>query len=307
MNPLTQVALGLQSYFRGISFIFKHRLWWFFLFPLGLNIALFAGGVASVDVIIESVMELIEPWINFKDQSFWGAEFITEYLPGVLHTLLWLIMKVLFFFLFAWFGGQIVLILMSPVLAVLSERTEQILTGNEYPFNAVQPMRDTIRGVKVAVRNLFIEIGWSILLFFFAFVPVVGLSAPFLGFMISSFFYGFSYMDYYSERRRMKVVESIRFIRKHKFLAMANGATFSLCLLIPFCGVTIAGFAAIISCVGATLTMHHLLDVKKVYTPEAELLDAPPASNKPAVQNPEPPASNDSSTDNDPPRLESKD
>ena len=48
---------------------------------------------------------------------------------------------------------------MSPVFAILSEKVESILTGNEYPFNIHQFLSDIWRGVKLAIRNFAIEIG----------------------------------------------------------------------------------------------------------------------------------------------------
>lgn len=298
MNAGKQISLGLGTYFKGIGFIFRNGLWWFFLFPLAFNLLLFFGGAASISGISDIVMDWLQPWISFENNTFWGAETLTEYLPGIVQGVMWVILKVSFFFLFAYFGGYIVLILLSPVLAYLSEKTEMILTGNEYPFSAVQTMRDAIRGVGVALRNLLIEVVWMVGLFIITFIPVVGFVTPFVGFAVSSYFYGFSYMDYYNERRRMKMGESIRFIRKYKWLAVIHGATFALCMLIPFCGVSLAGFAAIISCVGSTLAMHELLDKGK----HQQTVEAKPAKKQ--LKTP-PPAKLDNN--DKPPRIDPAD
>ena len=44
---------------------------------------------------------------------------------------------------------------------------------------------------------------------------------------------------------------------------LSYGAIFALMLLIPFCGVTLAGFAAIISVVAATLAVHEIVGLKQ--------------------------------------------
>jgi len=260
MNVAKQIGLGTNTYFRAFGFIFNNGLAWFFLVPLALNILLFFGTSMGATGVSDLLSEWIKPFITFDADSFWGAEWITEYMPGIFQAILLILFKIFFFFLFAYFGGYIVLILLSPALAFLSEKTEMILTGNQYPFDLLQTVRDALRGVMVALRNALIEVLWMIGLFFFSFIPVVGIASPFLGFAISSYFYGFSYMDYYSERRRMTMMQSVRYIRKHKYVAFANGALFALLLIIPYCGVFLAGFAAIVACVGATLAMHELLD-----------------------------------------------
>ena len=76
-------------------------------------------------------------------------------------------------------------------------------------------------------------------------------------------FYGFSFIDYTNERRRLSVKQSVAFIRQNKGVAVTNGAVFSLLLMIPFCGYSLAGFGAIISVVAATLAIHQKVDLRK--------------------------------------------
>ncbi|MGL5891378.1 MAG: EI24 domain-containing protein, partial [Bacteroidia bacterium] len=90
----------------------------------------------------------------------------------------------------------------------------------------------------------------------FAAIPLLGwvlgwLTIPFR-YIIGCYFLGFSMMDYSYERRRMKISEGVRFTRRHKGIAMANGFVFSLLLLIPFLGISIA---PVLSCVAATLAV----------------------------------------------------
>ncbi len=116
----------------------------------------------------------------------------------------------------------------------------------------------------IALRNLFLETAWTILL------PVLGIFIPVIGwfgvipmFIISAYFYGFSFIDYTSERRKMSIGNSISFVRTHKWLAISNGTMFCLFLLIPFIGVLLSGFVAIISVVAATLAVNRIAPVQK--------------------------------------------
>ena len=144
MSASKDIEIGFRTYGQAIGFIFKKGLWWYFVFPIVLNIILFFGGFALIDMLIEMVQSWLLGSIGMEggDDSFFGNLF-NNFLTGFI----WLVFKLLFFFVFAWFGGYVILVLLSPVFAFLSEKTEKIITGNHYPFSADQLMRDVVRGV----------------------------------------------------------------------------------------------------------------------------------------------------------------
>ena len=66
------------------------------------------------------------------------------------------------------------------------------------------------------------------------FIPVIGWLISFLGnFVISSYFYGFSFMDYTNERQRLSLKDSIAYISNNKGLAIGIGSVFVFCFFIP--------------------------------------------------------------------------
>jgi CysZ protein len=266
MGNFKGFGTGFKAYGKAFEIIFTKGLWWYFLFPLLLNIIFLVAGWLGIGSLSDYVEAWLKSLMEFDENSFWGAEYLTSfstYISGIAGGIVWLLLKFVFFFVFAYFGGYIVIICLSPVFAFLSEKTEEILTGNEYPFNGDQMMRDVVRGVLLAFRNLFIELGYMIGLFFLGlFIPFIGglIGAIFL-FIISAYFYGFSFIDYTNERRRLTLKQSVQFIRANKGLAIANGFVFSLFLLIPWCGVTLSGFVAIISVVAATVATHEIVDL----------------------------------------------
>lgn len=251
MSILKDIQFGIAGYSKAISFIRKNHFRRFFLVPVALNILLFAFGISYVNSLTTDTLSFFQSWAEPDSWDFWGAEFLVE----TIGFLIWLILKIFFFFLFAFIGGYVVLILLSPLLAYLSEKTEQILNQKEYPFSWSQLFKDMIRGIIIAIRNFFFEMIAMVLLFFFSFIPVIGfLSAPLL-FIVSSYFYGFSFLDYTAERRRLKLKESVFFINRNKGLAITNGSLFAGALLIPVIGVSLSGFMAIISTVAATISI----------------------------------------------------
>jgi CysZ protein len=251
MGFLKDLQIGLSSYGKAVDFIFKHKLAWFFLFPIGLNIILLLIGCNFVSELTEQAVTLFQLAWEPESWEFWGADF----LAGTVNFFIWLVLRLFFFLIFAFIGGYIILILMSPILAYLSENTEKIILGTDVPFSWLQLIKDMWRGILLAIRNFFIELGAMILLFFLSFVPLIGLISTPLLFLISSYYYGFSFLDYTCERRRLKVKDSIHFVRKNRGLAIANGALFAFALLIPIIGVSLSGFLAIISTVAATLAV----------------------------------------------------
>lgn len=251
MSTFTDIQIGLNAYPKAVKFIREHHLRRYYVIPIVMNILLFVIGIGTVNDLSEFAVQSFENWAHPDHWEFWGAEF----LAATIGFLIWLILKILFFFLFAFLGGYIVLIFMSPVLAYISEITESKLTQTAYPFKWTQLLTDALRGIRIAIRNFFLETMAMIVLFFMSFIPLVGLITAPLLFFISAYFYGFSFMDYTCERRRLKFNESVVYIRNNKGLAIGNGLLFAGALLIPFIGVSLAGILAIVSTVAATISI----------------------------------------------------
>ena len=248
-------SIGFRTFFEAIGFVFSKGLWWAFAFPIVFNLLLFWGGYELVDIANEKLQAWILGLIHLEGAETWYA----TALHGIVTGFIWLILKILFFSVFTYFGGYIILVFMSPVFAILSEKTEKILTGKTYPFNGEQWMHDIVRGIILVFRNIIIELALILAVFILSFIPIVGwlfaiFSTVFLVF-ISAYFYGFSYLDYTLERKKLSVKESVKFVRGHKGIAISNGLIFALAMIFPFCGVLIAPFVSVFSIVGATLAI----------------------------------------------------
>ncbi len=190
------------------------------------------------------------------------------------------------------FAKYLVVILLSPLLAQLSMKCEKIITGNEYPFDGKQLWQDVIRGVRIVTRNIMWEY------FFFSIIYLIAAlgwkemrMSPifYLSFAIGFYYYGFSFIDYVNERRKLTVDQSILFMRKNRGLAVAIGLGYSFLLLMPvdisklfaFSEISkapiytisnmalhlvlwvCAAIAPILAIVSSTLAMHKIVDLKK--------------------------------------------
>ena len=153
---------------------------------------------------------------------------------------------ILIFFYFSWFK-YLFLIIGSPVFAYISERTDAIINGTDYPFDIKQFFKDVVRGIGIAVRNTLWQSVYIIAIMILALIPVIGWATPVLILFIECYYFGFSMLDYSSERRRMSASESIDFIGNHKGLAIGNGMVFYLMHWLPVIGWILAPTYAVIA------------------------------------------------------------
>jgi CysZ protein len=190
-----------------------------------------------------SVIEYLTNAIGLRDwiqalQSSWLGFLFT--IAGVI---LWIILMFFYFSLFKY----IWLILGSPIFAFLSEKTESIIEGKNYPFNFKQLMKDAWRGVRLAVRNTLWQTVYTVSIMIISFIPLVGWATPILAMFVECYYYGFSMLDYSFERNKISPSQSIAIIGKHRGLAIGNGIVFYLMHLVPVLGWIFAPAYAVIA------------------------------------------------------------
>lgn len=168
------------------------------------------------------------------------------------------------------------MIFLSPLLAIISEKTEEILTGNKYKFNLKRLIVDVKRGIGIAIRMLIAEVLLAFVLWEWIVAPLFGVNEIIVDVVtlcIGFYFYGFAYVDYINERLRLTIKESWKFMKRHAGLAFAIGSVYSLFYKIPSLintdntwlntlldnfGVL---FAPVLAIVAATIAMHKLVDL----------------------------------------------
>lgn len=215
MRFLKDLFVGLRAYWKAVFFIRDNKLYWFIPIPAVLMLAIYQFG----DIIRTHHYRISRDNMN---DIVWGMIFLfVEVLLGMT------LMK---------FSKYLVVIILSPLLSYMSQKSEKILTGNTYGFDVKQLWKDIKRGVKIAIRNIM----WHY--FFFAIlyiVAVLGWEHPekspvfYLTFVLGFFYYGFGFIDYVNERLRWDLDESISFVRKHRGLAISIGMIYSVMILVP--------------------------------------------------------------------------
>lgn len=249
LSGIKALKTGVKAYGEAFSFIRKHQLGYFFLFPLIFSILLIVSGWQGTTWLTTLVLEQLNSALDFEQWTFLGASI----LAFIIKSFIWLTFRIVFLLIITYLGGYVIIILMSPVYALLSEKTAALLTQTEIPFSLNQFISDIFRGILLAIRNLLIETGLTILLLIFSFIPVIGLASAPAMLLVTSYFYGFAFIDYSLERQRYGIKQSIQKISNHKGEAIGIGLPFTLVLSVPFIGSFAAAFLSIPAVVAATL------------------------------------------------------
>ena len=139
------------------------------------------------------------------------------------------------------------LIIGSPLFAYLSEKTESIMEGKEFPFSFTQLLKDIARGIRLALRNTLWQTLYTFSILLLSLIPFVGWFTPFFALLIECYFLGFSMLDYSCERHQLSTTQSIAFISKHKGLAIGNGIVFYLMHMVLIVGWILAPSYAVIA------------------------------------------------------------
>jgi CysZ protein len=236
---------GFTAFFRGVGFSFKHFRFWY-LIPICLWL-LFAGFLTfhMGRFLIPYFLDLIESSTGLKLSNESASDSFEKFLKIGISWGVILVVKILMWYAISRYMKYLVLIVLSPLFAYLSEKTEEKISGKSYPFNLFQFFKDVIRGIGITIRNMFIETGLivlgSILSFFIPFLsPFVILAL----FIVNCFFMGFNFFDYVVERKKMNISTSIRYMRSNKFTLLGFGLAYNLVSFIPMLDWMLAPISA---------------------------------------------------------------
>lgn len=253
---LKEIIIAVQAYFKAHQFIRTHKLWKWIIIPGIIYTLLF---IVSMYFFSKTSFAFIE-WLSLKTGlKTWLDKMRDVPLIGFLSTLggiILVIVQMLFYFsLFKY----LFLIVGSPVFAYLSEKTEAIIEGKDFPFSLVQLTKDIFRGIRIALRNTLWQTVYTISILIVSFIPVANFFTPMMALLIECYYYGFSMLDYSMERHKKSPTESIAYIGSHKGLAIGNGLVFYLMHLLPIVGWVLAPAYAVVA---ATLSMYPIKNSK---------------------------------------------
>lgn len=247
---LKEIVIAIDAYFRAHKFISRHRLWRWIIIPGILYTILFVSGmyffVVSSNGAVSYLFEFIGVNRWLEQQKSGLLSFIVM-MGGIM-------VRLILVFLYFSFFKYVFLIAGSPLFAYLSEKTEAILEGKDFPFSFRQLLKDIVRGITLALRNALWQTVYTISVLILSFFPVIGWITPVIALFIECYYYGFSMLDYSCERHKLSPAQSVTYVGSHRGLAIGNGLLFFMMHFIPVIGWVLAPAYAVVA---ATLSIYY--------------------------------------------------
>ena len=244
-----QVVLSLKYTFRAFLLISQMKIRYIYLLPFVIQIVLMGLGFRFSWPFQEQIVNSLSGL--FSDYS--ESNSAIEFLVSVMSVAAWVIIQAFTFIVLGVISGYVTLILLSPVYAWLSEKTESEITGIKEEFNLLKFVKDVLRAIMLVLRNGMVQLLITIGLLIVGFIPVLNfLVAPAL-FLVTAYFYGFSILDYSHERKNLSMGESIKATKKLRFASVTLGSVFFVCYMIPWIGPFLASFISFPLVVAGTL------------------------------------------------------
>ena len=216
---------GIKAYAGSLQLISKLGLWKYFGIPILICIVVAA-------LVLISAYALADDFGYYFSKLWiwdWGKEtffFLSKILSGILILLVGISIY-----------KHVVMALSAPFMAPVSEKIEAYILGEDNHKHRVTSFSEQLmRGVRINMRNLGMEILLTIPILIIGFVPILGFVSTLLLILTQGYYAGFGNMDYTLERH-FNYSDSIKFVKQHRGLAIGNGIVFILFLLIPVIGI----------------------------------------------------------------------
>lgn len=212
------------------------------MLPLLLNIALV--GLLVYVAVLFSVRFQQFVLIDGAAMDLVGDTWLLAFLTWALSYGLKLVM----FYLVWQFYQLLSLIFLAPLFSYLSEKVQEVLSGIKTPFSILKFAKDSLRGVQLAIVNVFYQCVWVGGLYAAALVvPILIPFLPLALFLVGAYFYGFAMIDYRNEFFGLSPKESRTTVKQLKWFALGNGVAFQVVLMVPLVGTLFAPSVALVA------------------------------------------------------------
>lgn len=269
MSFFRELFKGIGNCFKGLALVFEKGLWHYLLYPLVLYVLMWIVGVYTFSGLASAMSQEFIGWLHLEDLPDSGTlmSFVKPFLVSSFSFIFTWALKLIFMFIAGTFFKYILLMVLSPLFALLSEAIEHNIKGSTYPFSFRQLLKDIFRGVCISFRNMLLEYLFIAACFLIniLFPPSLLVTMPFLLF-VSWYYFGFTMLDYNFERHRMSVRQSVKFARSHLGLACGIGMVYAFFMSLPTFLGSLVGitFGPVMAVAGAAVSF---LDIKDQQSP----------------------------------------
>lgn len=210
---------GAAAYGKALQLIGELRLWGYVVAPAIISLLLGVGIFGAAWALSDDIGNLFISWYPWE----WGKE-VFEKIFTVTGGLVVALIGLLIY-------KNVVMVAAGPFMSFLSEKVERALLGKSTAkVTFLSVARDFVRGLRVALRNMWREIFYTVILLIIGLFPGFTPFTTILIFVVQAFYGGFNNFDFFLERH-FGVRESVGYVRRNRWLVIGNGTVFLLLLL----------------------------------------------------------------------------
>ncbi len=204
------MLLFLKELSGSINFVFKKHLYLYFLPAIFISFFFYwsvkgGGSIAN--------------WLSFME-DWWGIGWVIKAVENMISAIS--------FMLFEFF----ILVLLTPINSMLSEKMKEEITGEPAKFSVSQLIRSLGRSVKIFITAFSVEMILLLMVWIFSFLLGNWFSTV-VGFIVSSYFIGFSFFDFPLDLDSKLSKESWKWGKSNKWMVLLTGLIFSVSIYIP--------------------------------------------------------------------------
>lgn len=219
---------------RGALFLSRNRrLWKYASAPLVISLVVMGIAYVLLYFGLGRMLGVIP-----SEEWYWRA------LYYVVVFVLTIVLTVLFFFFFA----RVASALSAPFNDLLSQKTEELVTGNytDTPFSAIGLIKDSSRAIAHSFKLLGLYLILLIACLFFLLIPGVGgFLFSVCGWLLSAYMLAYEYLGYPMDRYRFSWNAKKKFLRSRPGTIVGFGLGNLIAASIPFINLFFIPAAAI--------------------------------------------------------------
>lgn len=187
----------------------------------------------------QNYLDKVNEKVSYVSYFPWIGEYLDSFVGGAFGVFEWILMQIYIF---------VVLTVLSPVNTLLSEKLDNRLTGFDIRFDVMRFINDFFRMVFVVFLAITMELFFMAFYWVFSWIFGLGFIDEVMYFLMSAFFFGFSFYDYSLERYGVGVFGTIGYGFRNMWTMILTGSIFLLIYQIPYVGIPLApGIAVMIA------------------------------------------------------------
>ena len=206
-------TLGIKSYIDALHFLWKRKFWLYVIIPFLVFIGIYYIGISLKDV---------KHFYLPKEDDGMGIVIAYYFLDGIILLVVFALLN---------FTRYIMLAIISPILSMISQRTEKLINNKKYGFSFKQIVHDVKRALKLILRNIILEaltiLGIILLfyilnIFFENYSDQLSTIENIIIIVIAFYYYGFAFMDYSLERWKIDEKKKCSICSKTQRVSTSN-------------------------------------------------------------------------------------